>query len=83
MREFLEDANEHREDGYGRAQAHAKQELPKRFYKEAGVKPVVLLLADGRTFPANLTAKMFTFKDYPLFEAAPEAKDVPKVNFTR
>ena len=27
MREFLEDANEHREDGYGRAQAHVKQRL--------------------------------------------------------
>ena len=36
-----------------------------------------------RQFPGNLTAKMFTFKDYPLFEAAPEAKDVPKVNFSR
>ncbi|HWA20254.1 MAG TPA: ATP12 family protein [Devosia sp.] len=37
MREFLEDAHEHREDGYGRAQAHAAQQLPKRFYKEVGV----------------------------------------------
>jgi chaperone required for assembly of F1-ATPase len=42
MREFLDDAHSHREDGYGRAQAHVKRELPKRFYKEAGVKP-----ADG------------------------------------
>jgi chaperone required for assembly of F1-ATPase len=40
MREFLEDAHEHREDGYGRAQAHAKGQLPKRFYKEVGVKPL-------------------------------------------
>jgi hypothetical protein len=28
-----------------------------------------------------LTAKIFTFKDYPLFEAPPEAKQVPKVSF--
>ena len=34
-----------------------------------------------RQFPGNLTAKMFSFKDYPLFEAAAEAKQVPKVNF--
>jgi LemA protein len=34
-----------------------------------------------RQFPGNLTAKMFSFKDYPLFEAPPEAKQVPKVNF--
>ena len=40
MREFLEDADAHRQDGYGRAQAHVKPQLPKRFYKEAGVKPV-------------------------------------------
>lgn len=37
MREFLDDAYQHREDGYGRAQAHAKRELPKRFYKDAAV----------------------------------------------
>jgi LemA protein len=36
-----------------------------------------------RQFPANLTAKMFTFKDYPFFEAPAEAKQVPKVNFTQ
>jgi chaperone required for assembly of F1-ATPase len=35
MREFLEDANQHRDDGYGRAQAHVKQQLPKRFYTTA------------------------------------------------
>src|SRR5436190_8507866 len=35
-----------------------------------------------RQFPANLTAKMFTFKDYPFFEAPPEARQVPKVNFS-
>src|SRR5919201_5421870 len=31
-----------------------------------------------RQFPANLTAKMFNFKDYPFFEAPPEAKQAPK-----
>src|SRR5689334_11076310 len=36
-----------------------------------------------RQFPANLTAKMFGFKEYPLFQAPPEAKQVPKVNFGR
>src|SRR5689334_3043238 len=39
MREFLDDAHAHRDDGYGRAQAHAKRELPKRFYKDASVIP--------------------------------------------
>jgi LemA protein len=34
-----------------------------------------------RQFPGNLTAKMFSFKEYPFFEAPPEAKTVPKVNF--
>jgi len=34
-----------------------------------------------RQFPANLTAKMFSFKDYPFFEAPAEAREVPKVNF--
>jgi LemA protein len=36
-----------------------------------------------RQFPGNLTAKLFGFKEYPLFEAPPEARQVPKVNFTR
>src|SRR5215472_1656778 len=36
-----------------------------------------------RQFPGNITAKMFGFKDYPFFEAPPEARQVPKVNFTR
>src|SRR5947207_8822020 len=34
-----------------------------------------------RQFPANVTAKMFGFKEHPFFEAPPEAKQVPKVNF--
>jgi LemA protein len=34
-----------------------------------------------RQFPANVTAKMFGFKEYPFFQAPSEAKQVPKVNF--
>jgi LemA protein len=34
-----------------------------------------------RRFPANLTAKMFGFKEYPFFQAPPEARQVPKVDF--
>jgi LemA protein len=34
-----------------------------------------------RQFPGNLTAKLFGFKEHPFFEAPPEAKQVPKVNF--
>ena len=36
-----------------------------------------------RRFPANLTAKMFGFKEYPYFQAPPESKTVPKVNFSK
>ena len=36
-----------------------------------------------RQFPANLTAKLFGFKEYPFFQAPPEAKGVPKVNFSK
>jgi len=36
-----------------------------------------------RQFPANMTAKMFGFKEYPFFQAPPEAKQVPKVNFSK
>jgi len=34
-----------------------------------------------RQFPANLTARVFGFKEYPFFQAPPEAKQAPKVNF--
>jgi LemA protein len=34
-----------------------------------------------RSFPANITAGIFGFKEYPLFDAPPEASQVPKVNF--
>ena len=36
-----------------------------------------------RQFPANLTAKMFGFKEYPFFQAPPDAKQAPKVNFSK
>jgi len=36
-----------------------------------------------RRFPANMTAKVFGFKEYPYFEAPPAAQQVPKVNFGR
>ena len=37
----------------------------------------------ARRFPANLTAKMFGFKEHPFFQAPPEAQQAPKVNFNR
>jgi LemA protein len=36
-----------------------------------------------RQFPANLTAKLFGFKQHPFFEAPAEAQQVPKVNFNK
>src|SRR5436190_3312808 len=36
-----------------------------------------------RQFPSNLTARVFGFKEYPVFNAPPEAKRVPKVDFGR
>lgn len=52
MREFLEDALDHRDDGYGRAQKHIKPELPKRFYAEAGVA------AHGEGFAVTLDGRV-------------------------
>ena len=34
-----------------------------------------------RSFPSNITAGIFGFKEYQLFNAPPEAERVPKVNF--
>jgi LemA protein len=34
-----------------------------------------------RRFPANITAGIFGFKEYPLFKAPPEAQKVPRVDF--
>ena len=36
-----------------------------------------------RRFPANVTAGIFGFKEYPLFNAPPEAERAPKVDFSR
>jgi LemA protein len=36
-----------------------------------------------RQFPSNLTAKVFSYKEYPYFEVPPEAKAVPKVDFKK
>jgi len=36
-----------------------------------------------RRFPANVTAKMFGFKEYPYWEVPADVKGVPKVNFGR
>src|SRR5881396_3426474 len=36
-----------------------------------------------KQFPANVTAKMFGFKEYPFFQAPHEATQVPKVNFQK
>ena len=37
--------------------------------------------AATRRFPGNITAKLFGFKQYPYFEAPPDARAVPKVSF--
>ena len=34
-----------------------------------------------RRFPANITAGIFGFEEYPLFNAPPEAEALPKVDF--
>jgi LemA protein len=34
-----------------------------------------------RRFPSNITASLFSFKEYPFFQAPAEAKQVPKVEF--
>jgi LemA protein len=36
-----------------------------------------------RQFPANVTARVFGFKEHPYFEAPAEAQTVPKVNFSK
>jgi len=36
-----------------------------------------------RRFPANVTAKVFGFKEYPFFQVPPEARTLPKVSFTK
>jgi LemA protein len=36
-----------------------------------------------KQFPANVTAKVFGFREYPFFDAPPEATQVPKVDFNK
>ena len=36
-----------------------------------------------RQFPSNVTAGIFGFEEHPLFEAPPEAQQVPQVDFGR
>lgn len=36
-----------------------------------------------RSFPSNITAGIFGFKEYELFQAPESAREVPKVDFTR
>ena len=36
-----------------------------------------------RQFPSNITAGIFGFEEYPLFNAPPEAERVPRVDFGR
>jgi LemA protein len=36
-----------------------------------------------RQFPANITAKVFSFKEYPYFEAPADARALPKVDFKK
>jgi LemA protein len=36
-----------------------------------------------RSFPSNVTGKVFGFKEYPYFEAPTEAQKLPKVDFTK
>lgn len=71
MREFLEDAEAHRNDGYGRAQHLNKVELPKRFYKEVGVGTVgegFAVTLDGKT-PRTPAQKPVVVPQQALAEA--------------
>ena len=36
-----------------------------------------------RSFPSNITGKIFGFQEYKYFEAPPDAQKVPKVDFKR
>jgi len=74
MREFLEDADKHRDDGYGRAQHLNKVELPKRFYKEVGVGAAAggyAVTLDGKT-PRTPAQKPVVVPQHAVAEAMAE-----------
>lgn len=74
MREFLEDADKHRDDGYGRAQHLNKVELPKRFYKDVGVGSVAggfAVTLDGKS-PRTPGKKLVVVPQQPLAAAMAE-----------
>lgn len=74
MREFLEDADRHRDDGYGRAQHLNKVELPKRFYKEVGVGSTAggfAVTLDGKS-PRTPGQKPVVVPQQPVAEAMAE-----------
>ncbi len=71
MREFIEDAHKHRDDGYGRAQRQLKENLPRRFYMEAGVGTVgdgFAVTLDGKT-PRTPGQKPVVVPHRPIAEA--------------
>jgi chaperone required for assembly of F1-ATPase len=85
MRDFLEDALNHRDDGYGRAQKHVKQELPKRFYTEAAVAPVeggFTVTLDGRPTktPGNKTPVVVPSAELAAVMAAEWAAQGERIN---
>jgi len=70
MREFLEDAHQHRDDGYGRAQRQLNANLPRRFYKEVGVGEVgtgFAVTLDGKT-PRTPGQKPVVVRHRPIAE---------------
>jgi chaperone required for assembly of F1-ATPase len=71
MREFLEDAHNHRDDGYGRAQKQMQRELPKRFYKHVAIAEVedgYTVLLDGRQIKTP-TRKLVAVASHELADA--------------
>ena len=62
----------------GRAVGHRE---PHRRRAHALQRAVQAYNTSRRQFPANITAKIFGFKEYPFFKAPPEAKEAPKVAF--
>lgn len=92
MREILKEAEAHVNDGYGRAQEHAKQPLPKRFYKDVSTDEQDgqhRVLLDGKPiktpgkktvgFPAAALAQLVADE----WAAAEEKIDPSKMPMTR